>query len=116
MKNNKDWLGDHVLAKTHNTSNSISIEQLCEELKFHLHLHDIKMPVTLHRVSSFGGYVCHTSYTMGYGINYIDAEFFLEEKWYPGHNDYPFGKDFDYEQEGFKIISEWISGTFVQEI
>ena len=37
----------------------------------------------------------------------------MENKWYVGFNDYPMGGDFDYDNEEFEVIQEWISGAFL---
>lgn len=49
---------------------------------------------------------------MGVNYPYPAAEYFIQSKWYPGFNDYPFGEDYDYSDGNFKIISQWITGAF----
>ena len=44
------------------------------------------------------------------------VEYIIEEKWYPGFNDYPLGEDFDYNSDGFEVIQEWITGGFNVEV
>jgi hypothetical protein len=40
----------------------------------------------------------------------------MDNKWYPGFNDYPFGYGSEtediYSSEDFIIIQEWVSGAF----
>lgn len=73
---------------------------------------DCRIPVMLHRVISIDGYSIETSYDMGPCRDYKQAEFFLENKWYPGCNDYPLGEDFDYSKSKIETVAEWITGPF----
>ncbi len=43
---------------------------------------------------------------------YSTVEYHIENKWYPGFNDYPLGEDFDYEKNKVEIIKEWVVGAF----
>lgn len=69
-------------------------------------------PVLLHRVSEFNGKCVHTKNESYVIRTYSAAEYIMNYKWYAGFNDYPFGEDFDYSQEGFHVIQEWIEGCF----
>jgi hypothetical protein len=75
----------------------------------------VRSEVTINRVSKFEGKEIHTERKMGPGFEYSSAIYHLENKWYPGFNDYPFGEDFDYDTEGFEVIQEWVTGAFAQE-
>jgi hypothetical protein len=75
----------------------------------------VRTPPMLHRISEYKGEQVHTTRDGRVLTKYDDCEYMLEYKWYPGFNDYPFGEDFDYEQEDFKIVQEWITGSFVYE-
>lgn len=70
---------------------------------------------TLHRISSHKGELKHTTWEHFQNITAHTAEYSIENKWYPGHNDYPFGEDFDYDSPDFKIEEEWIEGKFIIE-
>lgn len=71
--------------------------------------------VTLHRISEYNGDQYHTKRELTPYYSYSAAKYMLEYKWYLGFNDYPLGKDFDYESENIKVIEEWISGNFAME-
>lgn len=73
---------------------------------------NVREPVILNRVSSYKGREVHTTYESMPGTSYSIAAYLLENKWYPGHHDYPFGEDFDYESPSFKVVQEWITGQF----
>ena len=66
----------------------------------------------LHRVIEYAGIKFYSRYDIGVGYDYSSAAYHMEWKWYPGFNDYPLGEDFDYTD--VEIISEWITGAFVQ--
>jgi len=73
--------------------------------------YDCSTTPTLHRISSFNGEEVYTYYDMDMKMSYSSCEYHLN-KWYPSHNDYPFGEDFDYSQKGFKVVKEWVTGSF----
>jgi len=64
----------------------------------------------LHRVVEFGGKQYYTFYDIGVNHPFSAAIYHLENKWYPGFNDYPLGEDFDYTE--VTIVKEWITGAF----
>ena len=69
---------------------------------------------TLHRMSEFRGKCVHTTYDLGVNYNLSTAAYHLQNKWYPGFNDYPFGDDdtiYDKGNPDFKILDEWITGA-----
>ena len=72
----------------------------------------VRTEVVLNRISKHNEKEIHTTRSMGYGYNYDNAKYFLEYKWYPGFNDYPFGEDFDYSDPNFQVVQEWITGAF----
>lgn len=67
----------------------------------------------LHRVIEYSGIQFYSKCSMGVGYDYSTAAYHMEWKWYPGFNDYPLGESFNYNN--VKIISEWITGHFLQE-
>lgn len=67
---------------------------------------------TLHRVIKWEGKEYYSSYEMSPNYPYDVAKYHLENKWYAGHNDYPLGKDFDYEKNEVETMQEWITGSF----
>lgn len=84
---------------------------------FHLMLelfegYNCDKPTVLHRVSEFNGKRVHTKDESYILRTYSSAEYYMQYRWYAGHNDYPFGEDFDYEQDGFRVVQEWIEGSF----
>ena len=72
---------------------------------FHVREHTI-----LHRVILYNNINYYTQNDMGANYHYDAAKYHLQNKWYPGFNDYPLGEDFDYSK--VKIIQEWITGSF----
>lgn len=64
-----------------------------------------------HRVSEYKGQEYYTTWDLGINYSFNTAKFIMEDKWYPGFNDYPLGEDFDYEDLEFKVLSEWITGA-----
>ena len=66
----------------------------------------------LHRVVEWDKHRVYTEYDMGVNYPYEAARYHMEWKWTPGFNDYPFGGDFDYEENQVTIIQEWITGAF----
>lgn len=72
-----------------------------------------RTPVILHRVSKYKNKIVKTTNELWPDTSYDGAKYILQWKWYPGCNDYPFGEDFDYENnKKFEIIQEWIEGCF----
>lgn len=70
----------------------------------------VREKVILHRVLRFRVDTIHTETEMPPGTTYAAAKFIMSNKWYPGHNDYPFGEDANYDE--VEIIQEWITGAF----
>lgn len=91
-------------------SKEMNAHVLCIALTEGFHVHDF---VTFHRVCEYKGKRVYTATKIETSpYEYSDAEYFIEWKWYPGFNDYPFGEDFDYEDPEFKVLQEWITGAF----
>jgi hypothetical protein len=67
---------------------------------------------TLHRVSKYDGKEVYSKRELFPDSTYEAAESALSYRWYLGCNDYPFGEDFDYENEMVETV-EWITGSFV---
>lgn len=68
----------------------------------------------LHRVSEYKGVRKYTSYDLGVNYSFRAAAYHMEDKWFPGCNDYPFGGDetiYDGTCADFKIVAEWITGA-----
>lgn len=70
---------------------------------------------TLHRISKYKDRIVHTMKEMEINYSLISAEYHLDNKWYPGFNDYPFGEDFNYDDNDFKVLQEWITGAILDE-
>lgn len=68
--------------------------------------------VKIHRVVEWEGKRYYSERDMMVNYPFSAAKYHLENKWYPGFNDYPLGEDFDYEKNEVKIIQEWITGAF----
>jgi hypothetical protein len=68
-------------------------------------------PIILHRISKFDGVEVHTTRELFRCEPYSSCEYMLEYKWYLGFNDYPFGEEFDYENNEVESVS-WIEGRF----
>lgn len=66
----------------------------------------------LHRVVKWEGKEYYSNYEMSPNYPYDVAKYHLENKWYPGFNDYPLGEDFDYDNNEVETIQEWITGAF----
>jgi len=66
--------------------------------------------IMLHRVIKFDGKEYYSEYKLSPNYEFDVAKYHLENKWYPGFNDYPLGEDFDYEK--VKTVQEWITGAF----
>lgn len=67
---------------------------------------------TLHRVVEYRGQQHYSTSDMGVNYPLPVAKYHLENKWYPGFNDYPLGEDFDYSSEEVITVKEWITGAF----
>ena len=67
---------------------------------------------TLHRVSKYKGKEYYTKNNLPPNYSYSAARYTMKNKWYPGFNDYPLGENFDYDNEDFEIVQEWITGAF----
>lgn len=78
---------------------------------------NVQEPVVLHRVIELNGkYYYSKSVTHVWeSINqrFATACYYIDNKWYPGFNDYPAGDDADYENA--RVIQEWITGAFKPE-
>ena len=87
--------------------------------------YSIATPVVCHRVSEYKGKRVHTQQAMQPGTTLQHAMYYMDNKWYPNFNDYPFGYDDEvdeetgeplhedvYNSEDFKIIQEWVTGAF----
>lgn len=89
----------------------------------------INIPVICHRVCEYKGKRVHTQHKMHAGTSIKHAMYFMNNNWFPNHNDYPFGpgeildedyfkitgqKVYDdlYESDDFRIIQEWVTGAF----
>lgn len=66
----------------------------------------------LHRVVKWENKKYYSKYELSPNYPYNVAKYHLENKWYPGFNDYPLGEDFDYENNKVEIVQEWITGAF----
>lgn len=65
----------------------------------------------LHRVCEYKGVQVYDTYDMGVNYPFDVAEYHMSDKWYLGHNHYPFG-DIDYEREKVKVLGQWITGAY----
>jgi len=77
--------------------------------------YNCRIRTVIHRVVEWKGERHYSSNDLGANYPFNSAQFVLENKWYPGFNDYPLGEDFDYENNEVKIIQEWITGAFKPE-
>lgn len=66
----------------------------------------------LHRVIKWKGKEYHSKYEMIPNTSYMSAKYHLDNKWFPGFNDYPLGEDFDYEKNKVEVVQEWTTGAF----
>lgn len=66
----------------------------------------------LHRVIKWESKEYYSSYILPPNYPYGTAKYHLENKWYPGFNDYPLGEEFDYEKNKVETVQEWITGAF----
>lgn len=69
-----------------------------------------------HRVTEWLGQTYYTTCDLGYGYEYSAACYWMNNKWYPGCNDYPLGEGFDYDANKVRVVSEWITGSFKIEL
>lgn len=72
----------------------------------------VRAITTLHRVTKWEGKSYYSKHEMSPSCSFWVAKYHLENKWYPGWNDYPLGEDFDYGKNEVEIIQEWITGAF----
>ena len=74
----------------------------------------IRQDIILHRVTESEGVRYYTKYEVSncHSWSWNDANYHMANKWYPGHNDYPMGDDFDYGRDDWIVVSEWIEGSF----
>ena len=68
--------------------------------------------VVAHRITRYKGKDYHTTRVFPPCYPFSSAEYFMENKWYLGFNDYPLGMDFDYSDSEVIVVSEWIEGAF----
>lgn len=66
----------------------------------------------LHRVIEFEGKQSYSLKELWPDYPFEDAKYYLQNRWCPGSNDYPLGRDFDYEKNKVKVVQEWITGAF----
>lgn len=98
----------HTLRKLNRALGNLGLVMDDDEEGYH-----VRTITTLHRMSEYKGVRKHTTYELNSIFSHSTAKFNLENKWYPGHNDYPFGECVDYyTDKEFKIIQEWITGSF----
>ncbi len=71
-----------------------------------------RIETKLHRVTKYNGKEYYSEYNLGCSYPIDAAKYHMENKWYPGFNDYPMGEDFDYHKKKFKVVQEWITGAF----
>ena len=71
---------------------------------------DCRTRTVAHRVSEYKGIRAYTTRDLGINYEFSAAKYMMENNWYPGFNDYPFG-DIDYTSEEFKVVGEWITGA-----
>lgn len=75
----------------------------------------VRTPIVLNRVVEYKGKRYHTQRDMNpLRGEFNTAKYHLENKWYPGFNDYPLGEDFD-DYGNVSLIQEWITGSFKTE-
>lgn len=65
----------------------------------------------LHRVIRYKGKEYYSYDTRLPGTPYYAMKYNLENKWYPGCNDYPLGEDFEHYDD-VETVQEWITGAF----
>ena len=101
---------DEYLSKLKKVEESLNARSLAVDVEEGYHLRDGE--IVAHRVCKYNGEARHTTRSFPPGYPYAIAVYHIENKWYPGFNDYPFGEDFDYERNKVTIIQEWITGSF----
>jgi|TARA_Y100000310_G_C20369064_1_gene662649 hypothetical protein len=74
--------------------------------------YNVRIETVLHRVIKFRDKEYYSNYSLALAYPYDLAKGHLENKWYPGFNDYPLGEKFDYENNDIEIVQEWITGAF----
>jgi len=74
--------------------------------------YNVRIITMLHRVVRWDDKEYYTEYKLGPDYPYEVAKYHLENEWYPGFNSYPFGDNFDYENNNIETIQEWITGAF----
>lgn len=102
---------NHYLSKLKGLSRSLNARELMVD---EFEGYNCNEETVLHRVISFDGKEHYTNYNLGSDYPYTTAQYHLENKWYPGFNDYPLGEYFDYSK--VTIIQEWITGAFTQTL
>lgn len=74
--------------------------------------YNCRVSTVLHRVIRYKLKDYYSQYEMGINYPFSTAAYHMEWQWYPGFNHYPLGENFDYENEKFEIVQEWITGAF----
>lgn len=72
--------------------------------------YNTRVSTILHRVIKWEDKEYYSKYELSPNYSYEIAKYHLENKWYPGFNDYPLGENFDYEN--VETVQEWITGAF----
>lgn len=65
-----------------------------------------------HRVSKYKEEIVETTRDLPLDWTYDECIYYMQDKWSPGHNDYPFGERFDYDNDDFEVLEEWVEGSF----
>lgn len=65
-----------------------------------------------HRVSRYKEEVVETTRDLPLDWTYDTCLYYMQDKWSPGHNDYPFGERFNYDSDDFEVLEEWVEGSF----
>ena len=96
------------LARLRGVSEKLNANMLCavEEEGYH-----VREEVVCHRVTEHRGKRYYSERRLPPGFTYSSALYIMEFKWYLGFNDYPMGEEFDYDNEEFEVIQEWVSGA-----
>ena len=100
----EEYLGS--LIKIENELNARSLAFIKEE-GYHL-----RHGVTAHRVTEFNGTKYYSCRHFPPGYDYCSAVSNIENKWFVGFNDYPMGDHIDYENAKYRVVQEWITGSF----
>ena len=104
---------DSLDERTKCISKLIDLESELNARHLMISLHEgfnVRVITTLHRIISYKNKQYYSSYELSPCYPYSVAKYHLENKWYPGFNDYPLGEEFDYSK--VKIVSQWITGNF----